>query len=157
MKSINLTNGKSAIVDDEDYEWASKHKWQYDAHNGYAIRGHRQNGKRTTRKMHREIMKADVGIEVDHINGDKLDNRKSNLRLCGRSSNMANMKLKINNQSGYKGVSWSSRGNKWQVHIMVDNKSIYLGMYSDKEEAARAYDNAARKYFGEFAKTNFEE
>src|SRR5690242_17796567 len=103
--------------------------------------------------MHRVIMNASADIHVDRINGDGLDNRRENLRLCTRDENMMNRRKNSNNSSGYKGVDRNK--GKWRAYIQVDKKWIHLGYFSTAEQAAHAYDNAAKKYFGEFANTNF--
>ena len=92
-------------------------------------------------------------MEVDHINGDKLDNRKENLRVCTHRENGKNQKISINNTSGYKGVFANHKN--WQAVIGVDGKPIYLGTYPSPEKAAEAYDVAAKKYHGDFANLNF--
>jgi hypothetical protein len=108
--------------------------------------------------MHRIVMGVtDPKIFVDHINGNTLDNRKENLRLCNNTENCRNSKKSVNNTSGYKGVSyvpWSGkwlRNKPWRAYIVVDRKQISLGMYKTKEEAHEAYKQAAVKYHGEFA------
>lgn len=154
MKKIKLTQGKVALVDDEDFEELNKHKW-FIYSIGYAARYIRINKtKRKMISMHRIIMGRPAGMEVDHINHNILDNRKKNLRIVTHGQNMYNMKLSKSNTSGYKGVSWSKTAKKWSGLIQVNNKSIWLGNFKIKEDAAMAYNEAARKYHGEFAKLN---
>jgi hypothetical protein len=155
VKQIQLTKGLVALVDDEDYERLSSFKWK--AHHRYAARNVRRNGKFLTIMMHREILKAPSGMDVDHINGDRLDNRRSNLRLATRSQNTRNRKGNKNSISGYKGVGWHARCRKWQAAIKTDDKQLYLGLFDAPEDAARAYDAAARNLHGPFAKVNFPE
>jgi len=104
--------------------------------------------------MHRAITKAPSGKTVDHVNGNKQDNRRVNLRVCKLGLNCANRTVQTNNKSGYKGVNWLTKNRKWRAEIMVDKKHIHLGLYEDKEEAALAYDIAALNYFGPFARCN---
>jgi hypothetical protein len=154
MKEIPLTQGKVALVDDGDYGLVIQHKW-YAAElkrHWYAVRSG-QNHRMIF--LHREIMNASAGVQVDHINGNGLDCRRENLRLCTPAENNRNSSKPRSNTSGYKGVTWHKRGAKWQAAISWNRKSIHLGLFSDPETAARAYDEAARKYHGAFAKTNF--
>jgi hypothetical protein len=105
--------------------------------------------------IHRVIMNCPEGMDVDHINGIRTDNRRCNLRICTRSQNAANSKIRVDSKTGYKGVSTSSRNKKkWEARITVNYKVIQLGTYLSPEEAAKAYNLAALKYFGEFAKLN---
>lgn len=150
MKLIRLSKGKIAKVDDEDYEWLMQWKWSFDGK--YAQRYFCET---KNMKMHRQIMDAKDGEQVDHINQDKLDNRRANLRLCTDTENKRNSPLRKDNTSGYKGVYFEKSKRKWHTHIAINGKIIYLGLYETAEEGARVYDDAARKYFGEFASPNF--
>jgi len=103
-------------------------------------------------KLHRFLMNCPKHLQVDHINGDILDNRKSNLRMCSQAQNMQNSPKQKNNTSGYKGVY--KNGLSWMAKIMVDHRAIYLGTFSTKERAAEEYNKAAIKYHKEFANLN---
>jgi hypothetical protein len=109
--------------------------------------------------MHRLILELDGqnidGLDVDHHNGNKLDNSRQNLRPATRSQNIANHGLNIDNTSGFKGVYWNKAARKWRARITVNNQKIHLGSFDDKVAAARAYDAAALHYFGAFARLNF--
>lgn len=142
------------MVDDEDYGWLSEHKWSA----GQTIWGqwyaHRRSNKHFV-KMHRIILNAPDGLQVDHINGDGLDNRRSNLRLATSCQNNQNRRsILVGTTSKFKGVSWHPHG-RWQARIRSGIKTYYLGSYDNEEAAARAYDVKARELFGEFARTNF--
>lgn len=154
MKYINLTQGKQAVVSDDDYETVSQFKWYYDAITGYAKRDSRINGKRKCVYMHRFINDTSEGELTDHINGDRLDNRRDNLRSCNHTQNHANKKVESKFSSKYKGVYWHKNRNKWVSMVRVNRKSYYLGCFDDEKEAARAYDAKARELFGEFARLN---
>lgn len=147
-REIKLTRGMVSIVSDSDYGWLSAYKWCISGR--YAAS--RINGKLIY--MHRLIMDAPTGTTIDHVNGECFDNQRSNLRFATQKENTRN---KINHRIGsYKGVYWRNDTHRWQAKIMVDGKGIGLGCYQDHQEAARAYDTAARHYFGAFARTNFE-
>jgi len=103
--------------------------------------------------MHREIINAPADLQVDHINGNGLDNRRENLRLCTNAENARNRRLSKNNTTGYKGVDLDA--NRYRAQIRVGQKFVYLGRFDDPIEAAKAYDAAAREHYGEFARTNF--
>lgn len=154
MKKIMLTQNKFALVDDDDHETLSKHKWHFaDCGNtGYAKR-YNPTRKPTLLRMHNVILPLLEGYMCDHINGNGLDNRKSNLRLVTKSQNMMNRGLQKNSISGYVGVSKHKQG-KWRAYIKVNRKQIHIGMFTDKKEAAKAYNEAAKHYHGEFAKLN---
>jgi len=158
VKKIRLGNKGFAVVDDEDYEWLSKYCWWIAGSRlPYAQRREGHHGK--TYYMAREIMQAPEHLWVDHINCDTLDNRRCNLRLCTRQQNTQYSKKKAHGTSSrYKGVTMRKdlkrSPNKWFVRIMVNGKQLGLGSYETELEAARAYNEAARKYHGEFALLN---
>jgi hypothetical protein len=156
---IELTQGKFAIVDSDDFDRINAHKWQ--AHwesSTQSFRADRSsawcNGSRTLILMHREVMLAPSGVLIDHQNRDTLDNRKGNLRFCSASQNGANRSVRSNNTSGFKGVYWKSDRCKWRAMTRASGKPIHIGDFSSAQEAALAYDAAAVKLFGEFALTN---
>lgn len=146
--------GKCVLVDDDDYEELSKFKWIVGTH-GYAQRGFYKNGKTKIILMHRFIMKANKGDLIDHINRNKLDNRKENLRIANQAQNMRNCDLRVTNNSGYKGVHWSKLHKKWKAEITKDYKNYFIGLFESPEDAARAYDAKSVELFGEFARLNF--
>jgi hypothetical protein len=153
MKLIPLTQGKFAIVDDEDFEMLSKFKWSATLYGKtfYAMRtAHRM---KMNIFLHQMIITAPDGMEIDHINRNGLDNRRRNLRICTRSQNLANQGLHSNNTSGLKGVSWCRQTRKWKAQISINHKHKNLGRFEDPEEAHAAYIKAAKKYFGEFARS----
>lgn len=152
MKYIALSQGEIAIVDDEDYEELNQHKWCI--RTGYAIRW--QKGKKPPRRidMHRHILKAPPNLLVDHINGNKSDNRKFNLRLATHSQNHANQMKRRRATSEYKGVCWKKRERKWSAQAAYLGKSYHLGHFNSEREAALAYNQKASSLFGEFAKLN---
>lgn len=151
MKRIKLTQGRYTVVDDEDYEELNMSKWFYNS--GYAGR-HIRKEKLYTVFIHSLLMNPPEGYLVDHINGDTLDNRRTNLRFCTKSENAHNRKASIGGTSKYKGVTWRKDWGKWVAQIKVAGKKLSLGGYSKEEEAALAYNEAALKYFGEFSKLN---
>lgn len=155
MKVIQLTRGKFATVDDEDYEWLSRKNWVFLAGGYAATRGQNPvHPEKTTQiYMHRLIMGLTHGDKkyVDHINGDKIDNRRGNLRICTNAENMRNRGRTASNTSGYKGVYRGRQPGRWRALIMVDGKTISLGQYDHPEEAYAAYCKAAAELHGEFA------
>lgn len=151
MKLIPLTQGKFAIVDDEDFDLVNRFKWHYTSL-GYAIRNARV-GDNYPIYMHRLIIDAPSNRQVDHISTDKLDNRKKNLRLATVHQNRCNRGKTIKNTSGYKGVFLDKRDSTWYSKIKTNGKQIYLGRFKCPEDAAASYAVAARSYHGEFART----
>lgn len=154
--TVPLSQGLVAVVDDEDYERVIRAgKWS--AARGrstfYARRKARQaNGQRTSLRLHNFLTGWPL---VDHINGDGLDNRRANLREATNAQNMRNKGLYRNNSSGFKGVSWQKECRKWQAGIRLDGTRRHLGLFLVAEDAAAAYDEAARELHGEFARLNF--
>jgi hypothetical protein len=159
MKTILLTQGKVAIIDDEDFEKLNKYKWCANKLNGiwYAMRTEYVDGKQKTIMMHRHIIDCPSEKIVDHINHDGLDNRQCNLRICSYSQNNKNNRGHKHNTSGLIGVSWFKRDKKWKAYIYKDNNYIHLGVFDDKIEAGKAVDKKAIELFGEFAVLNFKE
>ena len=158
MKEILLTLGMKTLVDDEDYEKLNQWKWYplIDSSTGNYYVARKivlNNGKYSTQRMHREIMKTPNGLQCDHINHNTLDNRKSNLRNVTNSQNQMNKSRKSGNKSGYKGVN--KHYGEWTASLSKNNKRVYQKDFDTPEDAAHAYDDAAVKYHGEFAKLNF--
>lgn len=160
MREIPLSQGAVAKVDDEDYDWLIECKWCLHSC-GYAMRNtSRKTGKHVS-YMHREIMRRVVGEllsikkQVDHIDGDKLNNQRENLRLVSKGQNQMNGKPQRGSTSQYKGVSWSNDRKKWVAQIKRAGKFHYIGRFESEDEAARAYDAKAKELFGEFAWLNF--
>lgn len=154
MAIIRLTRGKVAVIDDDDFTKVNQHKWHCNNH-GYAMSWFRtSDGKRSLVSMHRFILSTPKGLLTDHINLDKLDNRKENLRVCTATQNECNKDLSKRNKSGYKGVSFDSRTGKWRVAIKANGKFLRLGRHKNILDAAREYNENAIKFFGEFARLN---
>jgi len=163
MKKIKLGGnngiGKFALVDDKDFEMLNEHRWHC-LNKGYAIRKIRVDGKRTALLMHRLIMNTPEGMDTDHIDGNKLNNQKSNLRICTRSQNQMNRGVGKNNWLGIKGVSHHTRtinGKTYTyitAHIGVNGKLIHLGHFPTIELASKARNAAALKYHREFGRAN---
>lgn len=156
MKTIKLTQGKFTLVDDEDYEEFNKHKW-YASKEGYVFYAQRSTyNPHKILRMHREILNALPTQQIDHINGNGIDNRKSNLRFCNHSQNQGNQTHKKRiGTSKYRGVHWAKKDKFWVSGIVVNGEKQHLGSYFNEEAAAKAYDRAARKHFGDFAIPNF--
>lgn len=157
MKTIKLTQGKEALVSDEDYEYLSQWKWRCNL-KGYAVRTVGPWEDRTQLFLHRVVAER-MGLEidrkqVDHINQDKLDDQRVNIRTATQMENMQNRAKFCNGTSGYKGVTWYSPTQTWRAVIQYNSKSISLGYFDVKEQAAAAYDKAAKELFGEFACLN---
>jgi HNH endonuclease len=149
---VELTKGYIAIVDSDDYEKVCGHNWcaikQGDSGKVRAMT--KIEGK--TVYLHNFILETPAGLVIDHIDGQPLNNLKSNLRVCSTINNSRNIRHNKANTSGYKGVSYQN--SKWRAYIVTSYKQIHLGCFSTKEAAAEAYNIAAKKYYGEFARLN---
>lgn len=163
MKGIKLSRNLVALVDDEDFEYLNQFKWSVNSSNNafYAVRcvpapekGKYKNGKTKRKKlrMHNVILNPPKGYEIDHINNNSLDNRKSNLRIAYRGQNTCNRRAVVNTTSNFKGVSL--RGIKWRAQIQIGNKKFYLGDFASEKIAAIAYNEAALRLHGIFAVLN---
>ena len=159
MKKIKLTQGKFAIINNEDFDRVSQFNWQYDGgENGYAKRSIRIGLRKENRKwkeyLHRYITGCPQEFCVDHINGDKLDCRRNNLRICNMSQNLGNSNINKLNTSGFKGVTWLNKNKKWMAQINFKNKHFYLGSFTNRLEAGKTYNVAATRFFGNYSKLN---
>lgn len=160
MKQIELTKGFFALVDDEDFEYLNSVSWYAKCGDQtvYARRDKQKDNKKTKFWMHREILKLkDKSLTVDHIDGNGLNNQKSNLRICTISENSKNMSMHKDNKSGYKGVSFMKTHKLWIAQLTVNYKRVLFSYHKTKEDAAKAYNEAAIKYHGKFAKLNYVE
>lgn len=142
------------LLDDEDYPNFQEYKYYCDGR-GYARRGIKTDGIKSTRALHREIIDCPDNMMVDHINHDTLDNRRCNLRIVTTNQNQQNSNPNGNRK--YKGVYKNSKTDRWEARIGHNKKQHYLGIFATQIEAAMAYDIAARPLFGEYAKLNLED
>jgi hypothetical protein len=152
MREIPLNKGRVTSVDDEDFDWLAQYHWFWvpNTRTGYAHR-HGSRPEKHTFYMHREILQAPVGIDVDHINNDGLDNQKHNLRLATRGQNLASQHHAT--PRPYRGV-YPLR-SRWKAQATFEQRSVHLGVFETPEEAARAYDAFAKANWGPFATLNF--
>lgn len=153
MANFELTQGKFTLIDDEDFAYLSRWKWCITA--GYASRAEYPIGSKGLAYrvlMHRVILACPDKLQVDHINGDRLDNRRSNLRVVSASQNQWNKGTMKNNTSGHKGISWDRVNKKWRSSINVHSKYVSIGRFETIEEAVEARLSYARQLHGEFAR-----
>lgn len=155
MALLVLTKGQSAIVDDNDFEWLSQWKWLLLGE--YAARFVTINGKRKAITLSRVIMNAPDHLEVDHIDGNKMNNQRSNLRLATHAENMRNKAKQSGRSSQFKGVSFYKPDQCWCAYIRINGKHTHIGRFPTEIAAAKAYDVAAQLHYGEFARPNFSE
>jgi len=152
MKKIKLSRGKFALIDDDDKERVASFNW-YALKNGYCAREEwLGDGKKRMVYMHRFIMDAPAGMVVDHINGKKHDNRRKNLRLVTQVENAWNSKLRKDNKSGFRGVSWDRVKEKWGVRMKIGKHYIFGGYFDNKIKAAQKYKELLSTHRDEFAK-----
>lgn len=160
MKTLPLTQGKVARVDDDVYEWAKGFNWcaAKCGHTFYACRAISLATKPVTQRtsfLHREIMRPGDGFEIHHINGDGLDNQRCNLRVVTSQQNKQGYRRKrIGVTSKYRGVHWEKRTRSWRADIGLNKIYTTLGRFDNQKDAARAYNEAAKRLFGEFAHLN---
>jgi hypothetical protein len=158
MKEITLTQGKVALVDDDTYEYLNQFKWFAHKNNSgpfYAVRTDRTSGKQIKICMHRLIMGiSDPKILVDHKDRDGLNNQRYNLRMANKSQNNANRRARRNGSSKYLGVCWDKREKKWRVQIKKNGIIKHVGMFSNEDDAALAYNEKAIVMHGDFARLN---
>ncbi len=161
LKIISKGKEYTCLYDEQDHELICKYKWHIS--DGYLRRSESVNGRTSGKKFHREIFNlTDSKLEVDHINHDKADNRRCNLRITTHRNNSKNRSSKKNATSKYLGVHLQKCNNKiygtyqyFQARIRTDYELKYIGVFKNEEDAARAYDEAAKKYHGKFANLNF--
>lgn len=153
-RTLQLTRGQNTLIDEDDFEMVAHLRWNLQRHGRiyYARRLERlPSGKMKAVPMHRLIMNAPHDRDVDHRNGDGLDNRRENLRIATTQQNMRNTR-KHRGASKFKGVYRNK--HRWRSSLCINGKAINLGCFETEREAAHAYDKAAREHFGEFARTN---
>lgn len=151
-KRITLLRGQVTLVDDSDFPTLAQYPWRLNS-SGYAVRTEKRGDRAFVVCLHRELMQAERGQIVDHVDHDKLNNTRSNLRIITQQENLQYRRCFRNNRSGYKGVT--RQHGKWHARITVGGKLLHLGFYDDPETAARVYDAAARMLFDEYALLNF--
>lgn len=154
MREIKLANNRGiTLVDDEYYDMLIQYHWSLDS-SGYAQKATKINDKWIPERIHKLLIDIPKGLEVDHINNNRLDNQKSNLRIVTRSQNMMNKSVYKNSTSKFKGVSWNKNTNKWRSVIGLNGKYYHLGVFENEFEAAKAYNKKAIELFKEFANLN---
>jgi hypothetical protein len=153
MKAIPLSAGRFAQVDDADFDRIAAHRWHV-SHNGYAIRRERlPDGRKRVVFMHREIFGGHPDFDIDHADGDRLNNRRANLREATRTQNNANGGFR-GGSSAFKGVCWHRQIQRWVAYINVGGKRKHLGSFDHEQAAAEAYNAAATQFFGGFSRLN---
>lgn len=158
MIDFVITNG-IVLLDEADLSAVLEHNW-YAVRKGNKIYActtlydKNRSSKRYKLYMHRYLKGAIKGETVDHVNGDGMDNTRCNLRKCSKAENARNSELSASNTSGYKGVTWNKNAKKWLAQLKVDRRHVYIGVFTDILDAAKAYNTAALEHFGEFARLN---
>lgn len=157
VREIPLSRGQVALVDAADYEWLSQWRWSY-GKRGYAYRrlSRTIDAHQHAIYMHHDVLPVPAGMQVDHKNHNKLDNRRANLRLATQHQQARNQPPRRGvHTSRFKGVSRHVQSSRWRARIRIDGHQISGGLFINEEDAARAYDAMAREHFGEFAWLNF--
>jgi hypothetical protein len=156
MRQIHLTQGLVALVDDADYDELNQHKWHaHRSGNGWYAQRHGFRGnKRCILHMHREVMLPPDAMQVDHANGNGLDNQRSNLRICTHAENVRNGRKRRPGSSRFRGVTHNKRLGKWVAQICVNFQKMHLGVFDTEREAAFEYALAALVHFGAFTPIN---
>lgn len=156
MITLTLSNGMPTTIGDEDLALVLPYRWHADVREGltYAVAVVRVASRKRKIYMHRLITGGPRDVRIDHIDGNGLNNVRTNLRPSTNTENARNTRLARNNTSGFKGVYWYRRDGCWRAQIMVDRRCLHLGYFATAEQAAEAYDAAAVRYFGAFARTN---
>lgn len=153
MKCIPLTRGLSALIDDVDFELVSKHRWHARAVKNRSYASSKINGKNVS--LHAYLLTPPQNSDIDHIDGNGLNNQRFNLRICSHMENMANQKQHRDSKSPYKGIWRAQHCDRWAVQLVYRGRKLYLGLFKDPIEAAKAYDLKAKELHGSFARLNF--
>jgi hypothetical protein len=149
---IPLTKSTFALVDECDFNSIASKVWAYS--HGYATRDAPYREGKYKIFMHHEVLGLGRSARIDHANGNSLDNRKQNLRVATQRQNLQNMSIRKDNTTGYKGVQWTPHTKRFRARIKVNSRVIHLGYFIKASDAGRAYDLAAKQYFGAFARGN---
>lgn len=150
-------NDKIILIDDEDYELFCSHNWHFvkGRNTFYLYTNIIKDKKRKTVALHQIILTCPKDMCIDHIDRNGLNNQRSNLRVCNRSENQCNQFKRKNTSSQYRGVSWNKYQQRWECYINKDQKRTFIGKFKSEVEAARKWDEYAKKIHGEFARLNF--
>lgn len=151
---VPLSPEGTTLIDADDFEKLRDYRFYRVGHKNFKYVSIRKKKTSGITMLHRHLLNAPAHLQVDHINGNSLDNRQANLRLCTRLDNCRNRAKRFDSTSPYKGVLWNKQNKNWRVRIRVNWKPIEVGSFKTAEEAARAYNEAAVKYYGEFARIN---
>jgi len=157
MKILKLNQGKEVLIDDEDFDRVNLYRWSVQKRkNGFRAMRKPKPGEDQNIYLHRYILNVPRGLEIDHINHNQLDNRRSNLRIVSHRQNLQSRRGNLKKSIKFKGVSFNRRYLRPFIsQITFENRNVYLGCYQNAIEAAKAYDSKAREFFGEFAYLNF--
>lgn len=155
LKEISLTQGKIALVDDVDFDCVNKHRWAARKSRHLYYAQSKIDGKNVS--LHAFLLNPPSNVDIDHIDGNGLNNQRSNLRICSHMENMANQKRHSDSKSPFKGIWRAAHCDRWAAQLVFNGKKVYLGVYKNPADAALAYDKKAKELFGPFARLNFPE